>query len=242
MDSVTGALGMRLLEPGDSAVMLGTVARVGILGRAQKPDQHVVGCPYPPGNLWWSMDALWGAGAWLQWVVDTFYGGDWDAVRLADRPEEMNSLVVVCPSGRRSGAILGLRTGQTLADVGSAGVVGVLAELADDLDRMAGTVGQPTTRIAVCGRGGRLVAPALANLLGANVEVPVDPETETRGGAVLAACAAKLAPDLPTAVDLMVPTRETCRPEADWAEYRAVFRNRRRACEPALSATVAERS
>ena len=223
MDSVTGALGMRLLDPGDSAVMLGTVARVGILGRTPKPDQTIVGCPYPQGELWWSMSALWGAGGWLQWLVDSFYLGEWDAVRLPERPQELDSVVVVCPSGRRGGAIFGLRAGQALADVGRAGVVGVLAELADGLDGIARTVRQPTTRVAVCGRGARLAAPVLANLLGTNVEIPVDPEAETRGGAVLAACAARLVPDLATAAELMVPAHESCRPEADWAEYRAIF-------------------
>jgi xylulokinase len=237
MDSVTGALGMGLLEPGDAAVMLGTVARVGMLSHVRKPHRHIVGCAYPSEDLWWSMGALWSAGAWLQWIADTFYSGQWDSVRLAERPEALAPLMAVCPRDDRDGAITGLRVGHRLEDIGSAGVVGVLAELADTLDRLARTVGQPATRVGVCGRSARLAAPTLANLLGASVEIPVDPETETRGGAILAACAARLLPDVTTAVTAMVPASEACLPGANWSEYRAALRSRRRSCQQALSAS-----
>jgi xylulokinase len=230
MDSVVGALGLGLLEAGDCAVMFGTVARVGLLNVHEPPSASpsplpgIVSCPYPQSGLCWSMSALWHAGTSLRWIAEALYGGEWNAIRLPERPSAFDDLVFIAPSGEAEGTVWGLNLTHNVADVGAAGVVGVLAALADRLNELERARACPAKRVAVCGRGAQLLAPVVAGLLGLPVEIPNDSETDTRGGAILASTGAGLFPDVPTAAQALGGCQERFRPIADWTSYRARFR------------------
>jgi xylulokinase len=230
MDSVAGALGLGLLESGDCAVMFGTVARVGLLNvpeplsASPSPLPGIVSCPYPQSGLRWSMSALWHAGTSLRWIAEALYGGEWDAIRLPERPSALGDLVFVAPSAETEGRVSGINLTHNVADVGAAGVIGVLAALADRLNELEHARACPTKRVAVCGRGAQLLAPAVAGLLGLPIEVPNDPETDTRGGAILASTGAGLFPDVRTAALALRGCHKRFRPVANWTAYRARFR------------------
>lgn len=234
MDSVAAALGLGMLERDDAALMLGTVARAAVLTSAPRLGADIIGCPYPGADLWLSMGVLWGGGQWLQWIVDTFHGGRWDEVCSVDEPEALTGLMAVPPATAGDGAFVGINAGHSLADLGNAGSVGLLAELADVLNAMTPASGLARRRLASCGRGARLTAPLLASLLRQTVEIPDDPETETRGGAVLAACGVGLFPDLASAARGMAASCQVFRPTADWADYAAALRRRRALCRRSI--------
>ena len=173
------------------------------------------------------MKALWGAGRWLEWIVDTFLTGDWGRLRYPHGPDTLAGLLAVPPAGPAQGAFLGVSTDHRLTDLGIAGGLGVLAELADMLSEIGpkGCDAQP--RIATCGRDVRSAAPLLASLVGSPVAVPADPETETRGSAVLAACGIGLFAEVAAAAEKMAPEVDVYLPTADWTEYAAALREQR---------------
>jgi len=232
MDSVAAALGLGMLRVGDASIMLGTVARIGLLSAAWRSAGTNPSCPYPQGGLWCSMGALWDAGRWLQWAVDTFQDGEWTKLRSPGPPSDRDPLIAIPPGPGRDGAFLGVRIGHGRAELAEAAFLGVLAELAGVLGEVAEAEVQPPVRVGVCGPAAPLAAPALAGLIGTTVRVPADPEVETRGGALLAACGAGAYPDLTHAAAAMVPQPAIQVPTGNWHGYAmsaAAARRRQRA-------------
>lgn len=225
MDSVAAALGLGLAAAGDAALMLGTVARAGILSRHIGPLPDVIGCPFPDTGLRWLQAAFWDAGAWLQWIVDVFFSGDWEAVALTEAAGHLADLAFVLPGPQGAGAIRGITIDHSRADIGAAGVIGVLVQLTDGLGRLSRAADEPVGRVAVCGRPARLVAPCLAGLAGHAIDVPADSDAETRGAALLAARGATLFRNLADAVAAMVPEHEHHAAAADGPPCRAASRD-----------------
>lgn len=243
MDSVAAALGLGLARRADCAVMFGTVARVGLLSadgtagpsepaadiarpaeRTAAPRSGIVDCPFPVPGLRWSMSALWGAGTSLQWIADVFHGGKWERVRLPSQPSDLGDLFFSAPTEGESGMAAGVDMGHGSFELSAAGVIGVLAELVERLEEVERSRSCPARRIRVCGRGAHLFAPAVAALLQRPVDAPDEPETDTRGGAVLASTGAGLFADVGVAAAALSGPQARSQPVGDWSAYRTKWR------------------
>lgn len=181
MDSVAAAIGVGAVEPGATVVALGTTARVMRVTETFRPHDSLLTCPFPGSQHQLSMGVVWDAGTALARAAAT-WSGEPDYARL-DR----------CLSGEPTNS----------ADVDACHVVDdVVAALSRCATTISTATGAPIERVVVTGGASRMSALVgrVAAALDAWCVVTGPPDAETRGAALLAAVAAGMHPDLPTAV------------------------------------------
>jgi xylulokinase len=186
MDSVAAAIGVGAVEPGATVVALGTTARVMRVTESFRPVETLLTCPFPGSRYQLSMGVVWDAGTALARAASTWTGQP-DYARL-DR----------C-----------LSVGQTSAADETARIVvdDIVAALSQCAGAIGAATGNPIERIVVTGGASRMSAfvDRIAAALDARYAVTGPSDAETRGAALLAAVAAGVYPDVPTAVAHALP-------------------------------------
>lgn len=228
-DVVATARGSGVARPGQAFAVLGTTLCVGVLGTDPRLDRPPNGLTLPTGTpgSWLVAYATMAGTEVLDWMA-TLMGlaGAVELIDLAARStlpvEDPDALPLVAPyfspAGERSpfrssrvrGAVTGLTTGTTRADVARATVDGLTLAVLDCFDACGGA-----ESLAVSGGGARsgLWCQSISDAVGVPVHRVDSSEAGALGAALTGAAELDLFPDIATAVEQVVGLGDTFDPD-----------------------------
>ena len=232
-DDFSNPLGSGLVRPGSMVCCLGTAEVPGALDLQPRIDDRAFlqTLSYPTGD-YFIENPGWLSGGAVKWATET--------MRISSF-EEFDSLAAQAPAGADSvlflpclgGAVApewissaracfyGLTPAHGLSHMTRAVLEGCAFAMRDVVERLK-EMSVPVESIVLLGGGARsrLWAQIRADLSGLPVQVPAQTDTSPMGGAMLAAVAAGIHPDLAAAAALVGRAGETFEPDAgSQAEY-----------------------
>ena len=252
-DNAAAAVGTGCVGAGAMNVSLGTSGTVFIPTAGFSPvgdrihsfchadgGWHLMGCILSAAscNAWWAGDIL---------GTDDF-AGEQAGIDAADASLDLPYFLPYL-MGERSphndtlarGAFVGMCMSTTRADMTRAVLEGVAFAIRDSVE-IARSLGVDVAASTVCGGGAKspLWLQMLANVLGIELRLPATEQGPGYGGALLAAVAAGVYPDVAAACDAVVSVRATVEPDpAAVAAYEARYQAWRQ-MYPALKSTFAQ--
>jgi xylulokinase len=249
-DQAASAVGVGVLEPGTTAVTIGTSGVVFAPLRAYAPEPagrlHVF-CHAVPGR-WHAMGVMLSAAGSLQWFRDAFAPGEpFDLLVVeaeAVAPGAEGAVFLPYLSGERTphadpearAAFVGLAASHSRGVLVRAVLEGVAYGLRDSLELLA-ALGERPVSARVSGGGARsdLWLRIVASVLGIPLERPLVEEGAAFGAALLAGVAGGAFSDVAHAAEASVSVRDTIDPDPAWSTVYAAGYDRFRALYPALS-------
>lgn len=250
VDTAAAGVGLGAIDDGQGYAMLGTTGFVGI-NRASRAgvrtSSSFVLSTGRGSQVLESLAPMTGTPN-LDWVRDCLGLTDqeWPEVERAAYSAPLGSggliyLPYGSPSGERapfvdsaaSASWLGMSTTTTAAELLRSVYEGLAFSLTECLDALG-----LKDRLSICGGGAEsnLMCSILADVSGLEVIRQDEPEVGARGAATLAAVAAMLFPDLPTAITSMAPSTSIFSPDprrhADYRDAYAAFVATRDALRP----------
>ena len=252
-DNAAAAVGTGCVGAGAMNVSLGTSGTVFIPTAGFSPvgdrihsfchadgGWHLMGCILSAAscNAWWAGNIL---------GTDDF-AGEQAGIDAADASLDLPYFLPYL-MGERSphndtlarGAFVGMCMSTTRADMTRAVLEGVAFAIRDSVE-IARSLGVDVAASTVCGGGAKspLWLQMLANVLGIELRLPATEQGPGYGGALLAAVAAGVYPDVAAACDAVVSVRATVEPDpAAVAAYEARYQAWRQ-MYPALKSTFAQ--
>ena len=252
-DNAAAAVGTGCVGAGAMNVSLGTSGTVFIPTAGFSPvgdrihsfchadgGWHLMGCILSAAscNAWWAGDIL---------GTDDF-AGEQAGIDAADASLDLPYFLPYLMGERTPhndtlarGAFVGMCMSTTRADMARAVLEGVAFAIRDSVE-IARSLGVDVAASTVCGGGAKspLWLQMLANVLGIELRLPATEQGPGYGGALLAAVAAGVYPDVAAACDAVVGVRATVEPDpAAVAAYEACYQAWRR-MYPALKSTFAQ--
>ena len=210
MDTVGAAVGSGVVQPGESFIIMGTVARIAVaVAEPRFDDRFLNTCHAVPGQ-WLALGVTNGAGISLRWFRDLFgqmevalareMDGDCYDLLTAEaatsRPGAAGLIYLPYIAAERSpiwdpyarGVFFGLSTAHRRGDVIRAMLEGVAFSMRDNLDIMKESFGAQIGRLRIGGGGARspLWNQIIADVTGHTLVTLRASETETLGAAILA--------------------------------------------------------
>jgi xylulokinase len=216
MDSAACALSADAIAPGDTLVILGTVARTVSVMAGGVPDAATLTARHAAPDRWIAMNVLWGAGRFIA-AAAALWSGRPDYERLA---RELPTVPPGCDGLRFQPApegapdslddgLSGRLPEHTPAHVARAVIEGILRRVLSPSpghERMLTLAGGPTRSPAV--------PQILADLTGRPVALPAVQAGESLGAAICAASAAGAAADIPAACAATIAPPRIVQPSA----------------------------
>jgi xylulokinase len=251
-DQAANAVGVGAVEPGETALSLGTSGVVFAPTDAPivEPRGRVHAfCHAVPGR-WHLMSVMLSAAGSLRWFRDTLapgvaYGALSDEAATAPAGSD-GLLFLPYLTGERSphpdplarGAFVGLTVGHERRHLARAVMEGVAFGLRDGLDLMTAAGMPPPTRIRASGGGtaSPLWRQILADVLGSEIDTVATTEGAASGAGILAAVGAGWFATVPVATRSWITTSAAASPGPDAAAYAAAHA-RYRELYPALVPT-----
>jgi xylulokinase len=248
-DQAASATGVGVLDPGTTAVTIGTSGVVFAPLREFAPEPagrlHVF-CHAVPGR-WHAMGVMLSAAGSLRWFRDALAPGapfdELTAEAATVAPGAEGVLFLPYLTGERTphadpdarGAFAGLAASHGRGALVRAVLEGVAYGLRDSLE-LLGALGQRPVSARVSGGGARsdLWLRIVASVLGIPLERPAVEEGAAFGAAILAGVAGGAFATVAEAVDATVKVRETIEPEPEWSRTYTEGYERFRALYPAL--------
>ena len=252
-DNAAAAVGTGCVGAGAMNVSLGTSGTVFIPTAGFSPvgdrihsfchadgGWHLMGCILSAAscNAWWAGDIL---------GTDDF-AGEQAGIDAADASLDLPYFLPYLMGERTPhndtlarGAFVGMCMSTTRADMTRAVLEGVAFAIRDSVE-IARSLGVDVAASTVCGGGAKspLWLRMLADVLGIELRLPATEQGPGYGGALLAAVAAGVYPDVAAACDAVVGVRATVEPDpAAVAAYEACYQAWRR-MYPALKSTFAQ--
>ena len=252
-DNAAAAVGTGCVGAGAMNVSLGTSGTVFIPTAGFSPvgdrihsfchadgGWHLMGCILSAAscNAWWAGDIL---------GTDDF-AGEQAGIDAADASLDLPYFLPYLMGERTPhndtlarGAFVGMCMSTTRADMTRAVLEGVAFAIRDSVE-IARSLGVDVAASTVCGGGAKspLWLQMLANVLGIELRLPATEQGPGYGGALLAAVAAGVYPDVAAACDAVVSVRATVEPDpAAVAAYEARYQAWRQ-MYPALKSTFAQ--
>lgn len=252
-DNAAAAVGTGCVGAGAMNVSLGTSGTVFIPTAGFSPvgdrihsfchadgGWHLMGCILSAAscNAWWAGDIL---------GTDDF-AGEQAGIDAADASLDLPYFLPYLMGERTPhndtlarGAFVGMCMSTTRADMARAVLEGVAFAIRDSVE-IARSLGVDVAASTVCGGGAKspLWLRMLADVLGIELRLPATEQGPGYGGALLAAVAAGVYPDVAAACDAVVGVRATVEPDpAAVAAYEACYQAWRR-MYPALKSTFAQ--
>jgi xylulokinase len=248
-DQAASAVGVGVLDPGTTAVTIGTsgVVFAPLPAFAPEPEGRLhVFCHAVPGR-WHAMGVMLSAAGSLRWFRDAFAPGEpfERLVAEAEGVEPGAEGVVFLPylTGERTphadpdirGAFVGLAANHGRGALVRAVLEGVAYGLRDSLELLA-ALGQRPVSARVSGGAARseLWLRIVASVLGIPLERPAVEEGAAFGAAILAGVAGGAYESVDEGVRESVRVRETVEPEPEWSRAYAERYERFRSLYPAL--------
>jgi xylulokinase len=253
-DQSASAVGVGVLEPGTTAVTIGTsgVVFAPLGGFAPEPQGRLhVFCHAVPGR-WHAMGVMLSAAGSLRWFRDALAPGasfdELTAEAAGVEPGAEGVLFLPYLTGERTphadpdvrGAFTGLAAGHGRAALVRAVLEGVAYGLRDSLELLA-ALGERPVSARVSGGAARseLWLRIIASVLGIPLERPALEEGAAFGAALLAGVAGGAFADVAEATEATVTVRHTVEPDADWRRVYDEGYERFRAAYPAVSSLSA---
>jgi xylulokinase len=250
-DQAASAVGVGVLDPGTTAVTIGTsgVVFAPLPDFAPEPEGRLHVFCHAVSHRWHAMGVMLSAAGSLRWFRDAFAPGEpfERVVAEAEAVEPGAEGVVFLPylTGERTphadpdirGAFVGLAANHGRGALVRAVLEGVAYGLRDSLELLA-ALGQRPVSARVSGGAARsdLWLRIVASVLGIPLERPAVEEGAAFGAAILAGVAGGTYGSVAEGVDQAVRVRETIEPDSEWSSAYAEGYERFRALYPALRA------
>jgi xylulokinase len=216
MDSVASAFGMGTTSPGEIGIILGTVGRV--LWPLSRPtfDDRFLNIPLPEPDRWMAVACSNGTGLSIDWFADNFMGPEKPFARgeilkcldneaSASPPGSNGILYLPFLAGERSpiwnplakGVFFGLDIQHTRGDLARAIMEGTSFSIRENLEILESVSGTKADTIRVSGGGSRspIWPRILSSVLGKDIQVSRQEDSECSGALILSASGIVATPD-----------------------------------------------
>jgi len=237
-DNAAAAVGTGVVGEGGCNISLGTSGTVFISSKEFSPlDNNAIHNFAHADGGWHLMGCMLSAASCNKWLLEDILGTSDHATEQAAIKEEKlgENHVFFLPylMGERSpindtnarGTFIGMTMDTTRADMVQAVLEGVAFAIRDSVD-VARSLGITINTSKICGGGAKspLWKRIFANVLNAELEVPVSEQGPGMGGAMLAMVACGEYPDVKSCCDKLVSVASTVKPEPELvAKYEARY-------------------